>query len=197
MIGETPAPLACALVIILAMSTAGVAHTVWMHSPWSNAFRIPLDGGITWRGARIFGANKTLRGFMVLVPVAGLTFAALGSTRAALPSWIDAGLWQVSPGMLFLLGCWAGLGFMAGELPNSFLKRRWAVAPGSVPASGARRVICLVVDRLDSVVALLIALSVVVPMHWMTWVWVLVLGPAVHFGFSAALYAAGVKARIA
>jgi hypothetical protein len=189
--------LACALVIILAMTAAGIVHTFWMRSPRSNAFRIALDGGLSWRGQRIFGANKMLRGFMVLVPAAGAAFALLGLWRHALPAWIDAGLWQLSPGLLFLLGSWAGFWFMAGELPNSFLKRRWGVAPGSVPVRGSRRTICLLADRLDSVVALLIALSVVVPVHWLAWVWVLLFGPAVHFGFSAMLYLAGVKARVA
>lgn len=192
-----PEPFACALLIIIAMSAAGVVHTYWMRSERSQRFRMPLDGGCTWRGRRLLGDHKTVRGFMAIVPAAGAAFALLGASRELLPAWLAQGLWDLAPAQFFLLGCWAGFWFMAGELPNSFCKRRLGVAPGAVPRSGAARVLCLITDRLDSVLALLIAVSVVMPVSALTWFWVLILGPAVHLLFSAALYLAGVKARIA
>jgi hypothetical protein len=51
------------------------------------------------------------------------------------------------------------------------------------------------IDRLDSIVGMLIAVSIVVPTPWMTWVYVIVIGPAVHWSFSVLLYYIGVKAR--
>lgn len=198
MIGATaPEPFACATAIIAAMSFAGVLHTAWMRSPWSRRFAIPLDGGRAWRGVRIFGDNKTLRGFMVMVPAAGVAFMSLGALRGVAPGWLDRGLWDLGMGQFFLLGCWAGFWFMAGELPNSFFKRRRGIMPGGVAAHGALRSICLVMDRIDSILALLIALTLVVPVDALTWMWVLILGPAVHLAFSAALYLGGVKPRIA
>ncbi|NJN45291.1 MAG: hypothetical protein HC808_00970 [Candidatus Competibacteraceae bacterium] len=53
-----------------------------------------------------------------------------------LPLWPDAGLWHLSPGQLFLLGCWGGFWFMAGELPNSFCKRRLGSRARATPAHG-------------------------------------------------------------
>jgi len=192
-----PEPFACAMLIIVAMSAAGVVHTAWMRSRASQAFRRPLDGGLSWRGRRLLGDNKTLRGFMAMVPAAGAAFAGLGLLREVAPAWLAAGWWDLSVSALFLLGCWAGFWFMAGELPNSFCKRRCGVAPGTAPAGGWRRLVCLAIDRVDSVLALLIALSLLVPVHWLTWVWVLAIGPAVHFAFSTVLYMVGVKARAA
>ena len=191
-----PDPLACALVIIAAMSLAGLVHGCWMRSRYCALFRIPVDAGLTWRGARVFGDHKTLAGFMAIVPAAGAAFALVGAMRET-AIWLDAGLWQLAPAQLFALGCWAGFWFMAGELPNSFLKRRMGLAPGAVPRRGPSRLVCLALDRLDSILALLVALSVVVPMHWTTWIWVLALGPAVHLGFSTLLFLTGVKARAA
>jgi hypothetical protein len=185
------------MVIITAMSAAGGVHTMWMRSRLSAPFRIPLDGGRLWRGQRILGDHKTLRGFMAMVPAAGAAFAALGLLRDVLPHWPAAGLWELSALQLFWLGGWAGFWFMAGELPNSFLKRRWRIAPGTLPTSGGRRLLCLALDRLDSILALLLALSAVVPLAGMTWLWVLALGPAVHLAFSALLFLTGVKARLA
>jgi CDP-2,3-bis-(O-geranylgeranyl)-sn-glycerol synthase len=192
-----PDPLACALIVILAMSAAGLAHTGWMRSRLASRWRLPIDAGMHWRGKRIFGDNKTVAGFVAMVPASGAAFALLGLSRDLLPAWLGAGIWPLAPVELFALGCWAGFWFMAGELPNSFVKRRLGVAPGAVPAQGLRRLVCLVIDRLDSIVALLIALSVLVPLSWVTWLLVLLAGPLVHFGFSAALYFSGVKARLA
>lgn len=185
------------LSILIAMSVAGLAHGIWMRSPTSIRYAIPLDGGHSFRGRRIFGANKTLRGFMGLVPAAGLAFAALGVLRDSGATWLSSGLWGLDPVELFGVGVWAGFCFMAGELPNSFLKRQWNIEPGQVPRSGGMRLFCLVLDRLDSTLAVLFGLALVVDLHALTWLAVLVLGPAVHFGFSVLLYAVGVKRRYA
>lgn len=193
----TPEPLACALAMILAFSAAGVVQVLWLRSPRSAPLALPLDGGVRWRGRRLLGEHKTLRGFVAMVPAAGAAFALLGAVRDALPAWLAAGLWPMTPAELFLLGAWAAFWFMAGELPNSFLKRRWGVAPGEVPSVGVRRALCLALDRVDSILAMLIALSLAVPLAWLTWLYVLVLGAGVHLLFSALLCLARVKKRIA
>jgi len=192
-----PEPFACAVVIVAAMSGAGLAHTLWMRSRLSRRFSIPLDAGMTWRGRRLLGAHKTLRGFMVIVPSAGLAFTRAGVLREALPGWLAAGIWQISPGALFWLGAWAGFCFMAGELPNSFYKRRRGIASGRIPAAGCERFACLFADRVDSTLGLLIGVSCAVPVPGLSWIWILLLGPVAHLGFSALLYLAGVKARLA
>lgn len=185
------------LVILAAMSAAGLVHTAWMRSRVSRRFDAPIDGGRSFRGRRILGDHKTVRGFLAIVPAAGAAFGALGALRDAGVEWLAPGLWGFAPLALFGLGAWAGLCFMAGELPNSFFKRRYGIAPGTVPARGAMRLFCLALDRVDSTLALLAGMSVVVGLHWLTWLAVLVFGPLVHFGFSALLHVVGVKARYA
>ena len=134
---QAPDPVRCALFLILAFILAGVAQTWWFKSPRSARFAIPLDGGRTFRGWPIFGANKTWKGFVVMVPVTALAFLVLGTLARALP--IGKGLWSLSPAGYALLGAVASIGFMAGELPNSFIKRQLAIPPGGAPRSrGAR-----------------------------------------------------------
>ena len=53
------------------------------------------------------------------------------------------------------------------------------------------------VDRLDSIVGSLIAIALVAPTPWMTWVFVALIGPGIHFAFSVLLYRLGVKERAA
>ena len=197
MTASMPEPIACAAVIVIAMSTAGIAHAWWMRSPWSLPLRVPIDGGLTWRGRRLLGDHKTARGLVMLPLAAGAAFALLGAARDALPLWLAAGLWPWDTSALFALGAWAGFCFMAGELPNSFYKRRRGIPPGEVPSTGSARWLCLALDRIDSTAAMLLGLAVVAPLPWQTAVLVGVFGPVVHLAFSAALFAIGVKARLA
>ncbi len=84
--------------------------------------RRPLDGGRGW-----FGDNKTWRGALVMI--AGVTLAAL-----ALSPWdawwdeLPRGIRDAGP---LPYGLLLGAGIVAGELPNSFLKRRLGIAPGT------------------------------------------------------------------
>jgi hypothetical protein len=193
----TPDPLVEALFLVVAFVLAGFAHSAWLGSRWSSKLMIPLDGGIRLRGRRLLGANKTVRGFVVMIPAAAVAFAGLFSILSlALPSVVD-GLWPLSRLGYLSLGAWAGFGFMAGELPNSFVKRQLDIAPGKPPKKRFGAVASFVVDRLDSIVGMLAAVSLAAPTPWKTWVFVLVIGPGIHFAFSVLLYRLGVKERAA
>jgi len=186
---------ACALFLLVAVSLAGFCQSLWLASPAARAFAAPIDGGRRFRGRRVFGENKTWRGVVVMAPATGAAFAIVA---AAIPGGATAaGLWPLTFVQYAVLGAWAGLGFMAGELPNSFLKRQFDVAPGCSPARDAWRQLSFVVDRLDSIAGLMLALVSVVSVPAMTWAYVAVIGPMVHFAFSALVFALGGKGRMA
>jgi CDP-2,3-bis-(O-geranylgeranyl)-sn-glycerol synthase len=186
-------PVACGVFLLVAFVLAGIAQTAWLHMPRSASLAIPLDGGHTWRGRRIFGANKTLRGFVVMVPAAAVAFAAI----AAISGGESAGLWPLAVSGYAALGAWAAIGFMAGELPNSFVKRQFDIAPGSAPLGRLRTAVHFAIDRLDSGVGMLAAISLVVPAPLATWLVVLIVGPAIHWSFSVAMFHLGIKTRAA
>jgi hypothetical protein len=52
-------------------------------------------------------------------------------------------------------------------------------------------------DRLDSGIGMLAAVSLAVPTPALTWVYVLLLGPAIHWSFSFVLFRLGLKQRAA
>jgi CDP-2,3-bis-(O-geranylgeranyl)-sn-glycerol synthase len=190
-------PLACAAFLVAAFVLSGVVHTAWLRSPLSRPLAIPLDGGVELRGRRLLGDNKTVRGFAAIVPATGATFATLAWVLGAGDATRPPGLWALGPLEYGLLGLGAGFGFMVGELPNSFVKRQLGIAPGTVPSSRLPRLACLAADRLDSILGMLATVSLLVPTPWLVWAYVLTVGPAIHLGFSALLFAAGVKARAA
>ena len=189
-----PDPFICAIFLIVAFVLAGLLHSAWLRSPASRRLAIPIDGGAHFRGRRVFGENKTVRGFVVMVPAAALMFVALAAAARTLPE-LAASRWPLSLGGYATLGAWAALGFMLGELPNSFVKRQLDVAPGQAARGRAAALVGFVVDRLDSIVGMLTAVTIAVPPPWMTWLWVLLLGPTIHWSFSVLLYRLGVKAR--
>ena len=165
----TTDPLACALFLIGALALAGVMQVAWLASPASVRFAIPVDAGLTFRGHRLFGANKTLRGFIVMVPATAVMFPLVAFGFGG-PEPAVIGLWPLTPLGYAHLGACAGLGFMLGELPNSFIKRQLGIAPG-MAASGRIATVCqFAIDRWDSGVGMLTAVSLAVPTSWWTWV---------------------------
>lgn len=89
---------------------------------------VPIDGGRTWRGTRIFGDHKTWRGLLAGIVVGTLAYEAqralflLGvGTALAL---VDYAAYPVVPGVLL------GLGTGLGDAVKSFFKRRVGIAPG-------------------------------------------------------------------
>ena len=185
-------PVACGLFVLAAFTFAGVAQTAWFASRASRRFAVPLDGGLCVRGRRVFGDHKTIRGFVVMMPAAAAAFAVLGATAPR-----AFGVWDVPVSIFAAAGFVAGLGFMTGELPNSFIKRQLDIAPGAAPRRLAGRLVQFLADRLDSGVGMLLALSAVLPVPWQTWAVVLVAGPSIHWSFSFVMFRLGLKARAA
>jgi CDP-2,3-bis-(O-geranylgeranyl)-sn-glycerol synthase len=182
-----PDALSCASFLLTAFIPAGCLHTLWLKSSWSKFLSIPLDFGMSVRGRRLFGDNKMLRGFVMIIPASAVSFV-LRAKLFETP-------WPLSAVQYAGLGAIAGLGFMLGELPNSFMKRQLDIAPGQAPDSTAARVLCFLIDHTDSIFGMLIALRLLVPVPWLTWIVVLGAGACVHATFSIAMFYLRIKAR--
>jgi CDP-2,3-bis-(O-geranylgeranyl)-sn-glycerol synthase len=108
--------------------------------------RRPIDMGATFRGHRVFGDSKTWRGVVVAVAGSIATAFLQRALRGDVPAWLqvlDYG--RSSP---FWLGLAMGAGAMAGELPNSFVKRQLGIPPGKT-TRGWRRSVFYVWDQID------------------------------------------------
>lgn len=191
------ADFARAVFVVAALALAGVAHVYWLKTAVSRRFQRPIDAGRHWRGRRLFGPNKTLRGLMAMPPAAAFSFAGLALLlQVAAPAWHGL-LWPLSGGTYAALGFACGAAFMLAELPNSFLKRQLDVAAGCLPQRGWLRVACAIWDRIDSTVGVLLLLWLLpgVGARFGVWVWAILLGPTLHAGFSVWLHRVGVKSR--
>jgi hypothetical protein len=165
---------------------AAVVHLLVLRLRWLESLRVPLDAGATWRGRRIFGNNKTVRGAFVMIAVSTLTMMVQGLVRLPRLEYFDYG-----EANLPLIGMLLGAGFVLGELPNSFMKRQLGVEPG---AHGG--VAHAVADQLDSVIGALLLLSLVWVAPLRVWVIGCVLGSGLHIAVNAMFVLVGVKRHI-
>ena len=89
---------------------------------------MPIDGGRTFRGARVFGDHKTWRGLLAGIVVGVLAYEAQRITYGAGIgtgfALVDYAAHPILPGMLL------GLGTGVGDAVKSFFKRRVGIAPG-------------------------------------------------------------------
>jgi hypothetical protein len=99
---------------------APLAHAPVLRADLAPALRRPIS-------RRLFGANKTWRGALVMTGgtvTAALALSKVPAYRRRLPEPVAATPPIVVGGLL-------GIAMWVGELPNSFIKRRIGIAPGT------------------------------------------------------------------
>ncbi|MEZ4967056.1 MAG: hypothetical protein R2791_17570 [Saprospiraceae bacterium] len=116
--------------ILIPLILSNVMHMWWVKKDLWPGLAIPV-----W--PRLFGENKTWRGFVVLPLLNGL-FSALFALLVPV----------VPPTMGFPTGFILGLAYMASELPNSLIKRQAGIPPGRSAVSNAW--IFTLMDKTDS-----------------------------------------------
>lgn len=145
---------------LLPILGAPLLHAPVLRFDLLRGLKRPIDGGRTLGGRRILGDNKTWRGALVMVT--GVEAAALALGRSeAYRRRLPPGVQEASPA---LVGALLGVATVAGELPNSFAKRRLGVAPGGHHA-GAAGIALAIVDQADFVLAAWLLLA---PVHRMS-----------------------------
>jgi len=133
-----------ALVLFAPLLVSAALSGVVLRLDLFAALKAPVDARRTVRGRRLFGDNKTWRGFAVAV--AGCVIAVAIQRLLPLPRWVCVVDYRsINPAAF---GAAMGLGAMLGELPNSFVKRQLGVPPGGT-ARGPRRFAFYLWDQLD------------------------------------------------
>lgn len=173
-----PAVVACAFgPLFLGLALHGLA----LRHRWLPFLQLLLDAGATFRGRRVFGANKTLR---------GIAFVSLGTAIGyALAAWL--GLFSTLPWPSLSTGWWIALGAAVGaaamlsELPNSFLKRQLDVAPGGT-GSGLTALGLYVLDQVDFLLGGWLVLAPVIGVTWSRLFWSIAFVGVTHQGISLA-----------
>lgn len=157
-----------------------IKYNVW---PW---LAKPIDGGIVWRGKPLFGSNKTWRGFAAVIGLNSI-FSAVMGTWWPLPGLDRAPVW---------IGFVAAMGYCLGELPTSFLKRRWNIGP-SQQAGGVAGVTFYAMEQSDSILGAVLGANLVVPLTPIQNGILIILGTGLHILVDFGLYVFGYKKNLA
>jgi|SRR3989344_3292597 len=87
----------------------------------------PVDFGIYFRGERLFGQNKTWRGFVFGI-LGAIIFVYI--QQILYPQWMFISLINYDYVNVFYFGFLIGFGALFGDLVKSFFKRRMGISPG-------------------------------------------------------------------
>lgn len=179
----------------LPVLVAGIAHICVIKAGWMRVLAaLPIDGGQRFRDRRLFGDNKTVRGALVMPIVSAL--ASVLQSRA--PTQVIERL-SVAPFQIDHPAIWGlllGVGYIGGELPNSFIKRQLDIAPGA-PGKSWNSGLFWLADQWDSVIGIFLVLSFIWIPDIRFVAAVLVLALILHTLAAALMVAMGLKQRIA
>ena len=155
--------------LLLPAILGGVLNMVFVKLPILKSWQIPIDGGKTLKdGKRIFGDNKTWKGFFGMIVLTALS---------ALLFWHSA--FQYS----YLCGAWLGFAYVLFELPNSFVKRRLNIGSGK---NGG--FIQTLVDQADSALGYALFMLFIYPLTFIEWLSIFIIATATHYIFNVLLF---------
>lgn len=146
----------------------------------------PIDGGRTWRGARVLGDGKTWRGTGIGVAVGAAMALSLNAVQAPFGMWTGLGI----PSFPLPVAVALPLGALLGDMAASFVKRRTGRERGA-PFPG--------VDQYDFVLGALLFAFLTDPV-WLQQTFtvpvlaaVLIMTPVLHIASNQAAYRLGLK----
>jgi len=170
---------------------AAIAQGLCIKYDWLSRLRRPIDFGKSYKGKRIFGDHKTWRGLIinVLFCSLGAIIQAWLQSKGDLPQWLFLLDYK---SQALTIGILIGFGMTVGELPNSFLKRRFGIPPGKSRA-GPLGVAFFITDQVDLTIGIWVFLFFLIrPSLWLV-LWSLLLTLALHLAVSSVGYLLGMR----
>lgn len=174
-----------ALWFFLPAAIANMMPIFAAHWKFIKAYDYPIDMHKTFRGKRIFGAHKTIRGLVVGVIFAtlvlGLQFLAV-KYIPFVAEWTDQVDYTQLP--VFVLGPLFGLGALLGDAIESFFKRQVGIKPGDG---------WFPFDQTDYIIGGAIATMPFVQLSIWQYVWLIVIWLVIHVVSTVIGYKLGLK----
>ncbi len=136
--------------IILPVFLSGITFIAFLKFLGKDKLSYPLDLTFKYRGKRIFGKNKTIRGPIIMAFFTGLYGFLLTHIFKLFKLDFNPHLSRVS---IFSYYSLVGLLYSLGELPNSFIKRQLDIPPGEVSGKRIARGLFGILDTTDSLIA--------------------------------------------
>lgn len=154
---------------------AGIANMVPIfsaHIPKLRDWNFPMDFGKTFRGKRIFGDHKTLRGLVSGI-IAATLILWLQQIAVQNSPWLQEWTSQVNYEQMntFIVGPLFALGALLGDAVESFFKRQVGIKPGDG---------WFPFDQTDYIIGGAIATWAFVPLGLLQYVWLVIIWFGLH-----------------
>jgi len=184
------------LVFALPFVLTGLFHVLIIRFQWlRRAAKIPLDLGFRFRGCRLFGDNKSLRGALVIIVGLALSTTLVAHALEAYPDLHRLSFVDFSKISATFWGILVGIGWLAGELVNSFVKRQVGIPPGGSMV-GFLGAIFFIFDQLDGLLGALLLTSIIWIPSFNVFLHLVVAAFAFHLFGALIMLRLGLKSRV-
>jgi len=112
------------ILLLLPAAAANMAPVFVRHMPFLD---MPLDLGLTYRGTRMLGDNKTVRGLVTGLVASTIVMIALATLSDTLAPYALIDYGTIDP---LTWGPLIGFGALFGDAVKSFFKRQRGIPPG-------------------------------------------------------------------
>lgn len=160
-------------IVILPLVFSNIIHMLVVKYELFSFLKIPLS-------PVLFGSNKTWRGF-ILLPFLNGIFLLIMSHLMDFP-------YGMPP---MVIGWSFGFAYMLFELPNSWLKRRLGIKPGSQALK--KKWFFILMDKADSSFGVSLAAYGLLNLKFMETIYLFLISCTAHFIFSFLLVMLGIK----
>lgn len=170
---------------------AGIINSVFCKTKSLSKLKIPMDNNKTLSdGKRIFGDNKTWKGFIgyiIFNIICAMIFGFIWKiTKLEEMNYFYINHDNTIPYNL-LIGFLLGLFYALFELPNSFIKRRLDIKPGKTN-NGLSKYFFIFLDQADSVFGMALVVWMFYPIGILLYLFIVLIGAITHILINILLY---------
>ena len=175
---------------------AGIFNMIFCKLNVLKSMQVPMDGGrVLGDGNRLFGDNKTWKGFLGYL-IFGTVFTVIWGFAIRNTSLNSLDFFYVNNEntLVFniIVGLLLGFAYALFELPNSFVKRRLGITPGK-PATGIKKAVFVFVDQADSIFGCALVVWLFYDLGILKYIGFVVVGAVTHIIFNMLLYFAHLR----
>ena len=184
----------CMYITLIPLIFTGIFNMVFCKLKVCMKLSKPMDFGKSLKdGKRIFGDNKTFKGFigyMVISIVCTVLWGILCDNVAYLQkhnflyvNYDNTLVYNIIMGLLI------GLAYAMFELPNSFIKRRLGIESGNtLNTNNVLKYIFAIVDQCDSLIGCVLVIWLVYPLGLANYILYVFLGLVTHLAVNMILF---------
>ncbi|MBE5936198.1 MAG: CDP-archaeol synthase [Lachnospiraceae bacterium] len=189
-------------VTLIPLICTGIFNMIFCKMNVCKRLSVPIDGGKCLKdGKRIFGDNKTIKGFIGYIVIGCICNVIWGIICGNIEvleqfnylyyKYENTVVYNVIMGLLI------GLAYAAFELPNSFIKRRLGIGAGSsLENKSALKYVFMIIDQCDSIIGCVLVVWAVYPLGILNYILYVFLGLITHMAFNILLYALKIRKTI-